>query len=61
MPKETGALLVELRISAEALRAGLEALANRPDVGTWHKALGTLEALADDVLAAIDQLEEAAG
>jgi hypothetical protein len=61
VPKgDTAALLAELRISVEALRAGLEALANRPDVGTWSKALGTLQALADEVLATIDQLEEIA-
>lgn len=58
---DTAALLTELRISAEALRAGLEALASRPDVGTWNVALGTLRGLADEVLNAVDRLEEAAG
>jgi hypothetical protein len=59
MPKEdTAALLAELRISVEALRAGLEALAKRQDVGTWDKALGTLKGLADEVLNTVDRLEE---
>jgi hypothetical protein len=60
MPKgDTAMLLAELRISAEALRAGLEALANRSDVGTWEKALGTLKSLADEVLNIVDRLEAA--
>jgi molecular chaperone GrpE (heat shock protein) len=53
--------LMELRISAEVLQAGIEALVRRPEAGGLDKELTALRVFVADLLAAIDQLEEAAG